>query len=189
MDLLYGDCGRDDVDRIAEGLKRYGQVRPVLLDDLGYVAGRGYLVDAASFLGWTHIAARLQVSETATASTPQLTFGDEVERRPERSADDLIAIKAFSVQEALAEDAETINAATRDATMEWVGLPEFVGTGEPFKVVISLDSEEDRDALFSLLGIETIHKGTRGTLSVWWPERAKEDLASLRFIDDLADAA
>jgi len=79
------------------------------------------------------------------------------------------------------EDVERINEESADPATEWVGLPEFVAADESFKVVISCDTERDRDDLFELLGITTVHKGTRGTLSVWWPDRPREDLSSLRF--------
>lgn len=78
-------------------------------------------------------------------------------------------------------DVERINEATADPETEWVGLPEFVPVGEPFKVVVSTETEAERDELLRHLGISTVHKGTRGTLSVWWPDRPKEDLSSLRF--------
>ena len=40
----------------------------------------------------------------------------------------------------------------------------------------------DRDAFFAHVGVETVHKGTRGILSVWYPDKSREDLASLRFV-------
>jgi hypothetical protein len=80
-----------------------------------------------------------------------------------------------------ADTLEAINEASANASTEWVGLPAFVPVDDSLKVVVSVDDAADRDALLKLLGIATVHKGTRGTLSVWWPDRAREDLASLRF--------
>ncbi len=86
-----------------------------------------------------------------------------------------------AVREATTDEVAAINSATADETAEWVGLPEFLPVSDALKVVVSCDSVEDRDRLLRKLGIDVIHKGTRGTLSVWWPNRDKEDLSSLRF--------
>jgi hypothetical protein len=67
---------------------------------------------------------------------------------------------------------------------EWVGLPRFVPYRETYRETVVCESEDERKRLLADLGIETIHKGTRGTLSVWYPERSKKDLASLRFVSD-----
>lgn len=64
---------------------------------------------------------------------------------------------------------------------EWIGLPAFGSNVEAPKVVVSFDSEADRQRFLGEIGVETIHKNTRGTLSVWWPPRDREDLSSLRF--------
>lgn len=72
----------------------------------------------------------------------------------------------------------------RDDAASWVGLPEFVPTVEPFRVVVSCDTAADRDALLATLGIETIHKHTRGVFSVWWPPRGTQPLEAFRFDDD-----
>lgn len=75
----------------------------------------------------------------------------------------------------------------RERSKEWIGLPMFADTRPPARAVISFETPDDRDRFFREVGIETVHKGTRGTLSVWWPEKSKEDLSSLRFVvEDLS---
>lgn len=188
---------RDDIDQFVEALQRFGQVRPILVSTDGDVISRGYLVSAALRLGWSHIAVRLEIAERSVVSPDQTSLMEEVERTVARngaglSQRDLAAIEALAVRDPLAglseDEVGALNAATANADTEWVGLPEFLPVGEPLKVVVSCDSEDDRDALFSLLGIRTIHKGTRGTLSVWWPDREKEDLSSLRFVVEEPEA-
>jgi ParB-like chromosome segregation protein Spo0J len=52
-----GNARRGDVPRIAQSLRRFGQVRAVLIyDDRTIVAGH-HVVKAATTLGWTHVAA------------------------------------------------------------------------------------------------------------------------------------
>ena len=170
-----------DRERILSALRESGQVRPVLVGDNGVdVVARQHLVEAARELGWTHIAVRLRVAEELVETADQMTFLDS----PGAGGvpQDLVDALATKKGEADDEEIEEINAASKNVDHEWVGLPEFVAGEEPLKVVISCETEEDRDALFDVLGITTIHKGTRGTLSVWWPDRAKKDLASLRFV-------
>ncbi len=70
----------------------------------------------------------------------------------------------------------------RERSKEWIGLPMFGDVRPPARAVISFETPEDRQRFFDELGIKTVHKGTRGTLSVWWPEKSKEDLSSLRFV-------
>lgn len=52
-----GNARRGDVERLAESLRRFGQVRAVLVyDDNTIVAGH-HITKAARLLGWTHVAA------------------------------------------------------------------------------------------------------------------------------------
>ncbi len=110
----------------------------------------------------------------------QLSLVGEVER----SGGDQAAIRTLTERhlvELSEDEIDDINATSSDASTEWVGLPQFLPVNAPLKVVISCSTRQDRDALLGVLGIRTVHKGTRGTLSVWWPDREKEDLSSLRF--------
>jgi hypothetical protein len=180
---------REDVDLLAEGLRRSGQVQPVLLSEDGRVIGRGYLLDAAELAGFTHVAARLAAAEEATDSVDQLSLVDALEAN---GGADVDALRALARRDPYAGSDESevsmINEASADAAAEWEGILEFAPGSEPLRVVVSVDGEEDRDALLGLLGIATIHKGTRGTLSVWWPDRERKDLSSLRFVDATRDA-
>lgn len=60
---------------------------------------------------------------------------------------------------------------------EWVGMPEYEGEPEPLTVVVKLQSEEDRDKLGELLGIEfeDKHKNIE-----WWPPKERDDISSIR---------
>jgi len=192
---LVPNAAAGDPDTVRDALVEYGQIRPVLVGDLGTdVVMRQHLVEAAIELGWTQVAVRLKISEDATDSRDQMTFIEDLERRddkPENHAD-LIATLARPPgwREADQVEVDGINLLSMDTSVEWVGLPEFARYADPAfaKIIVSVMNEKDRDALLDVLGIQTIHKGTRGTLSVWWPPRGKRDLKScLRFVDTSDD--
>ncbi len=67
-----------------------------------------------------------------------------------------------------------------NAPIEWRGLPEFRAVTRDVRLVLSFDTEAERDQLVAQLGV-TISKKTGPTWSAWWPPRDREDLASLRF--------
>lgn len=68
-----------------------------------------------------------------------------------------------------------------NAPVEWAGLPAFhPAPKRDVQLVLSFESEEDRQRLIDLIEI-VIAKKTRGTWSAWWPPRDREDLSALRF--------
>lgn len=71
--------------------------------------------------------------------------------------------------------------ASPDAAKEWRGLPDYEPGSAGVKLVIQFEDAETRLELMRRIGVKTIHKQTNGVWSIWYPERAKEDLASLRF--------
>lgn len=174
-----------DPDRIRDALWGEGQVRPILVAENGVdVVGRQHLLVAARDLGWTHVAVRMKVAEEIVESADQMTLIEAVAPTGGEVSKDLVDALGRKKTWTESEEIEKINEESAAEDAEWVGLPEFVRGDEPYKVVISCETEAERDALFDVLGIATIHKGTRGTLSVWWPDRAKKDLASLRFVSN-----
>ncbi len=177
-DLRSTPSDYGDPDVAIAGLQRHGQVRPVLLGEDRVAVSRVHLLEAAVALGWTHIAARLAVGESVRESLDQLSLIDV-------AGGDVETVKALAAvgtaREVEDSEIEAIDERARDSSSEWVGLPEFIPVTDSFKLVISCETEADRDAALDALGIATIHKGTRGTLSVWFPDRAREDLSSLRF--------
>jgi hypothetical protein len=170
--------------QVKEGLEARGQTRPILTgSDERTVVGRAHLLVAARELGWTHVAARLDAAEKAAAGAEdQMSLVAEVEAKGSDHVEAWAAPeKEKDWRETSEADVDRINEATADPEAQWVGLPEFIPVDEAHKLVISCSTEEDREALLDALGIATIHKGTRGTLSVWWPDRKKKDLSSIRF--------
>jgi 23S rRNA A2030 N6-methylase RlmJ len=46
--------------------------------------------------------------------------------------------------------------------------------------MVSFENEEERDKFLEMLDV-TVHKKNLGTVSIWWPEKDREDPHSLRF--------
>lgn len=167
-----------DLDASARGLGEVGQVNPVLVADDGVtVVYRDWIVRAANRLGWNGVAVRSEKAELAEREQEQnqTSLLQEAEMTG-------VAIDGFEREEAEV-DADLLNEKSMEERPDWVGLPEFVPATDAEKLVISCKTKEDRDAALDALGIRTIHKGTRGTLSVWFPDKERRDLSSLRFVD------
>ena len=67
-----------------------------------------------------------------------------------------------------------------NAEVEWVGLPAFKPKPEAWQLVMSCNTKEERDDLVERLGLKYVTRG-KTAWSAWWPDRDREDLASLRF--------
>jgi hypothetical protein len=66
---------------------------------------------------------------------------------------------------------------------QWVGLPEFESTSQPFRLVVSFESEDERDEFMKTIGATVTQQRNGRVWSIWWPEREREDPGSLRFDD------
>ena len=110
------------------------------------------------------------------------------EENPQELGNEEPALPGFG-QLSVVDEIEAVSTGeeAKERSKEWIGLPVFGDSRPPARAVISFETPEDCQRFFDELGIKTIHKGTRGTLSVWWPEKSREDLSSLRFVvEDLS---
>jgi len=89
---------------------------------------------------------------------------------------DTTMLAAFTMVTRPASEIADMNAAA-----QWVGMPEYRPEGEPLRVVVQLANEADREAFMKAIGATTINKKTQPVWSIWWPERQKDDLSSVRF--------
>jgi hypothetical protein len=134
--------------------------------------------------GWEPLVA---YEEDANATLRVVvSFEDEKDQQAFDQQFGYIKSEEFGVhpdQETLFEVAPAAaTAAEEKAESLWVDLPDFVPFVRVPPRVIEFANAEERTTFFERAGIKTIHKGTRGTLSVYWPDRPKEDLSSLRFV-------
>jgi hypothetical protein len=68
-----------------------------------------------------------------------------------------------------------------DAAAHWAGLPEYFANEKPFTVVVSCETEQEREQFIEHLGAVVVYKKGR-TYSIRWPlVAAREDPASLSF--------
>lgn len=68
-----------------------------------------------------------------------------------------------------------------DAAAAWVGMPDYEPSKKPIRIVVSFEGETARDAFMQKIGAKIVNKKVGDCWAIWWPERAREDLASLRF--------
>jgi hypothetical protein len=69
----------------------------------------------------------------------------------------------------------------RDAGEGWTGLPAYEGGVTGLRIVVHIESEVDRERFMKLIGASVVNKKSGGTWSIWFPEKQRQDLASLRF--------
>jgi hypothetical protein len=172
------DSSVEDLQRVEIALASNGQIRPVLVGFSGTdVTRHQHILEAAIKLGWTHVAVRQESAMSQDVSPNQTTLLDDAE---------FASTTATTVaHEVSSDEVANINDLSSDAEYEWgPGQALFVEADKPFLVVVSCETENDRDALLECLGIDIIHKKTRGTFSTWWPNKARKDLVSLRFVTD-----
>jgi hypothetical protein len=75
-----------------------------------------------------------------------------------------------------------------DEAAQWVGLPGFEPGKPSILLMVHFDTPDDRQKLLDQIGIGTISHKIRETWSVWWPPRERQDLSSVRFVDESEDA-
>jgi ParB-like chromosome segregation protein Spo0J len=63
-----------------------------------------------------------------------------------------------------------------DAAAEWVGMPEHQSEAKPLQIIVSFDSEKDREDFGKLVGSPLTEK----TKSIWFPHKEQDDVASVR---------
>ena len=67
--------------------------------------------------------------------------------------------------------------ASLNEASEYIGMPEFELSPAPIKTIISFESQEDKDKLYNLMGVECNDKKTD---SIWFPEKERMDLVSVK---------
>jgi hypothetical protein len=77
-----------------------------------------------------------------------------------------------------------------DEAKEWVGMPEYENTKEPFKVIVACEDEETRKRFLEQIGAKTVKGGpSNKVVSTWWPDKGgRDDQSSLKFAQEGASA-
>jgi ParB-like chromosome segregation protein Spo0J len=181
------------IAQIAASIKEFGWTNPILIDgENTIIAGHGRLL-AARKLGLDKVPA-IVLDHLTKPQQRALVIADnqlalnagwdsemlkaEIENLKLDDFD--IDLLAFSDAELSALFLEKEDGKT-DADEEWQGMPEFEDEDPCFrKVIVSFDTPEDVAEFFSIIG----QSDTGKTKSIWFPEKERRDLESLRWAED-----
>lgn len=64
---------------------------------------------------------------------------------------------------------------------QWVGMPDYENTTEPYKTIVHCEDEKMRWKLHKLIGAKNVRGANGRTCSCWYPDREREDKSSLKF--------
>jgi hypothetical protein len=193
----------DQLEHLAASIREHGFYRNVVTaKDLTVLAGHG-VVEACRLLGLKQIpVTRLKIKPDAPQALKVLAGDNTISHLAEDDdrvltellkglgeTDDLLGT-GFDDQMLAALLMVTRPASEipdLDHAAEWVGMPEFETEQERIRLVVSFDTEAERDELIEQLAL--IVKKKHGlTWSTWWPPRGKNDLGSVRFDDAASES-
>lgn len=181
------------ITKLASSIKEFGFINPVVVDgDNGILAGHGRVLAAQ----------KLGISEVPCIAASHLT---ETQRRAYIIADNRMALDAGWDMEMLKVELEELQVnqfdlkltgfdigeisgiflekenGQTDAEKEWVGMPDYEDQDPCYKkVIVNFDGPEDVREFFSIIGQGYTDK----TKSIWFPEKERRDLESVRWADD-----
>jgi ParB-like chromosome segregation protein Spo0J len=72
----------------------------------------------------------------------------------------------------------------QDAVAEWVGMPDYEKKPDYPSVNVRFDNDEDRQEFMDRIGATLVNKRIGNAWAIWYPEREREDIISLRFEQD-----
>lgn len=201
----YRQHPEDQLAHIVESIRAYGIYRNVVVSsDSFIVAGHG-VVEAAKRLGKTTLPIyRLTIPHDDPRSLKLLTGDNEISNL---SMDDDRALTeilkdvmgkagllgtGFDQQQLAAlvmTSRHSHEIADKDHAAEWLGLPEFEAVNESkAAIIIKCETPEHRDELVAKLGMKPTKKQSK-VWSFWYPERDRQDLASVEFKPDSEQGA
>jgi ParB-like chromosome segregation protein Spo0J len=189
---------QDQIQHLAESLREHGLYRNIVVArDFTILAGHG-VVQAVKVVGLAEVpVVVLDLDPNDTRALKVLAGDNEVQHLVESddralteilkqiNDDDLSGLlgTGYDAQMLAALVLVTRSAdeiADMDAASQWVGLPDYDEGPEPYRIVVGVADEADRDKVMALL---QVHKrgGNKKTWSVVWPDRPQDDLAAVRF--------
>lgn len=197
--LNYRSHPEEQVRHIAHSIREHGFYRNVVVARDGTIlAGHG-VVEAARREGMGELpVVRLDVDANDPKALKVLTADNELARFAgvdDRQLTELLkTIGEVDVDGLLGTGYSTEQLAAlayvtrpsseigdvQDAAL-WAGMPEFDSGEKPFQLVISCDSEADREQLMAKLGANAVQQRHGKVWSIWWPLRDRDDPSALRF--------
>lgn len=196
----YRQHPEDQIAHLAQSIREHGLYRNIVTArDLTILAGHGVVL-ALQSLGWTEAPIkRVDLAPLEPRALKLLAGDNEIGHLAEiddRALSELL--KAIKDQDETGllgtgyDDAMLANLvmvtrpaseiADFDEAAEWVGMPEYENGQDPLRANVSFRNEADRLAFLELVQAGNVHKASGApTLSFWWPAKANDDLASIRF--------
>lgn len=193
----------DQILHLVQSIKEHGFYRNVVIaKDNTILAGHG-IVLAAEQMGLVSIPViRLSIAPDTVQALKVLAGDNEIEHLAEQD-DRLLTELLKSIMQAGGDsgllgtgyDEQMLanllyvtrpqsEIETMDEASHWVGMPDYEPLMAATKLIISFDTEAERDQFMELLNQHEqtiILGGNRNTVSMWWPPREKEDLKSLKW--------
>ena len=187
----------DQLEHLVRSLKRFGVYRNVVAAKDGTIlAGHG-VVEAARKLGLKSIPIiRLNVAKDSPEAIKVLVGDNEVEHLAEQNdrllSELLKEIKDKDIDGLLGTGFDEMMLAnfvmvTRpeneiadfDAAAQWVGVPEYESSNQPFHLLVSFRSEKARTELIKRLKLVPDRRGQNW--GAWYPPDARMDRKTLNF--------
>lgn len=194
----YQDHPQDQLDQIIESIKAHGFYRNIIVArDNTILAGHGVVL-AATQMGKKRVPViRLDVDPNDPRALKVLTSDNEINNLAvvdDRALTEMLR-EIMQTSEGLGgsgftgEQLAALTLVTRDATeisdknaaAEWIGMPAFEPIEDAPRLMISFENEEDRETLMELIGNSIIIKRVGKVWTIKWPEKARDDLSSVRF--------
>jgi hypothetical protein len=192
----YRSHPEDQIDHLVQSLREHGFYRNVVVAVDGTIlAGHG-IVLAAQRMGMKAIpVVRLKIDANHPQALKLLMGDNEIEHLGE--VDDRLLTELLKEVQQDGDDGllgtgydEAMLAnllfvtrpaseiESKDDAALWAGMPEFEPAVKPLNIVVSFDNMADRAKFLKLIGMTN---ATDKTKSVWYPIKARKDLASLKF--------
>jgi len=188
----------DQIQHIVESINSFGFYRNVIIaEDNVILAGHG-VVQAAQEMGKQIVPAiRLNIPSSDPRALKVLTGDNEISRLAEVNDRQLTEL----LREVLQEDERGLlgtgfsdeqvaalvlvtrpenEIADKNEAAEWVGMPEYGEAVEPVKLIISFRNDQDRHDFAEKIKLR-IGKKEQKTWMTWYPFKAADDLASVKF--------
>lgn len=194
----YRGHPEDQIEHLKESIANHGFYRAIVTaKDLTILAGHG-VVKAANELNLKTVpVVKLPIEADSPMALKVLAGDNEISKRgivDDRLLTEMLREVAMVDnllgtgydEQQLAALAMVTRPASEiesfDAAAEWLGMPDFQGEAAPLKLIVSFESDHDKQDFAERLGIGITDK----TKSIWWPPREQDDLASVRIVSDAA---
>lgn len=199
----YRTHPEDQLSHLVESIKINGVYKNVVATRDGtLLAGHG-VVEAARLAGLSSVPViRLDIDPHSTAALKILAGDNEIshlgevddralsELLREVMETDVVGLLATGYDAAMLTNLAFVTRPESeikdlDVAAAWAGLPEYKMEHEPLQIIVTCETEEDREAFLVLINSPAHYKRVTGSVwSVKWPSRPQDDLSSVKFKQD-----